>query len=171
MPSRNIRLRRFVYRSSRLNGERRMSRRHCISIYVCCSINFRICGAGIAPAWRAISRPFQNNVIVGIAVTRKRYPRVGTSSVFTFATSRRPAVSLATLRTSGATILQGPHQGAQNPPAPAQPSDLSVPQKRGHCGRRQVHQQARVRSGIGRIGKSCPNLHISSDYSARILDN
>src|SRR5439155_17287641 len=108
MRSRNIRLRRFVYRSSRLNGERRMSRRHCISIYVCCSINFRICGAGIAPAWRAISRPFRNNVIVGNAETRKRYPRVGTSSVFTVATSRRPAVSLATLRTSGATILQGP---------------------------------------------------------------
>src|SRR5436190_1204902 len=83
------------------------------SIYLCCSINFRICGAGIAPAWRAISRPFRNKVIVGIAVTRKRYPRVGTSSVFTFATSRRPAVSFATLRTSGATILHGPHHGAQ----------------------------------------------------------
>jgi hypothetical protein len=40
-------------------------------------------------------------------------PRVGTSSVFTFATTNRPAVSLATLRSSGATILHGPHHGAQ----------------------------------------------------------
>jgi hypothetical protein len=46
-----------------------------------CSINCRICGAGIAPAWRSISRPFSNNAIVGIAVTRKRCPSVGTSSV------------------------------------------------------------------------------------------
>ena len=53
--------------------------------YVCCSINFRICGAGIAPAWRATSRPLRNRVIVGIAVIRKRAARLGTSSVFTFA--------------------------------------------------------------------------------------
>jgi hypothetical protein len=68
---------------------------------------------GIAPAWRATSKPFSNNVIVGMAETRKRRPRDGTSSVFTFATSKRPAVSLATFRTSGATILHGPHHGAQ----------------------------------------------------------
>ena len=53
--------------------------------YVCCSINFRICGAGIAPAWRATSRPLRNRVIVGIAVIRKRAARLGTSSLFTFA--------------------------------------------------------------------------------------
>src|SRR5437867_9852443 len=55
-------------------------------LYRCaCSINFRICGAGIAPAWRAISRPFRNKVIVGIAVIRKRAARLGTSPVFAFA--------------------------------------------------------------------------------------
>jgi hypothetical protein len=53
--------------------------------------------------------PFWNKVIVGIAETWLRYPRVGTSSVFTFATTNRPAVSLATLRSSGATILHGAH--------------------------------------------------------------
>jgi hypothetical protein len=139
------------------------------SIYLCCSTNFRICGAGIAPAWRATSRPFRNNVIVGIAETRKRYPKVGTSSVFTFATRSRPAVSLATLRTSGATILHGPHHGAQKSTSTGTAEWLTNASKRGHCEHRQVHQQARVRTDIGRIGKSCPNLRISSDCCARIL--
>jgi len=141
MPSRSIKLRRFVYRSPRLNrfhkccsyrlaagrirpvyGPARLARRLAkegvrsarpsslhwedgpqgrgyrgsklriqnaacpsVFVYVCCSTNFRICGAGIAPARRATSMPFSNNIMVGIALTRKRVARLGTSSVFTFA--------------------------------------------------------------------------------------
>src|SRR3977135_4134191 len=70
-------------------------------------------GAGIAPAWCATSIPPLNIAIVGMAVTRNFRPRLGNSSVFTFATTKRPAVSFAILTTSGATILHGPHQGAQ----------------------------------------------------------
>jgi hypothetical protein len=70
-----------------LHSKLRTQNAACPSIfpYVCCSINFRICGAGIAPAWRATSRPLRNKAIVGIAVIRKRAARLGTSSVFTFA--------------------------------------------------------------------------------------
>ena len=50
---------------------------------------------------------------VGMAVMRKRADRLGSSSVFTFATTKWPAVSRATLANSGATILHGPHHGAQ----------------------------------------------------------
>ena len=140
------------------------------SIYLCCSINFRICGAGIAPAWRAILRPFRNKVIVGIAVTRKRYPRVGTSSVFTFATGGPQFPSLPCVPRAP-PFCTGHTKAPKNPPAPARPSGLLAPQKRGHCEHRQVQRQARVRFDIGRIGKSCPNLRISSGCGARILDS
>ena len=48
-----------------------------------------------------------------MAVTRNFCPRLGNSSVFTLATTKWPAVSFATLTISGATILHGPHHGAQ----------------------------------------------------------
>jgi hypothetical protein len=44
---------------------------------------------------------------------RKRRARFCASSVLTFATSHFPAPSRATLLSSGATILHGPHHGAQ----------------------------------------------------------
>src|SRR2546423_3955984 len=77
------------------------------------STNFRIAADGIAPAWRATSLPFRNTIMVGIAVTRKREDNPGSSSVFTFVTRNRPEASRATFTNSGATILHGPHQGAQ----------------------------------------------------------
>src|SRR5438477_172150 len=67
----------------------------------------------MAPTCRVTSRPFLNNAIVGIALTWKRRARLCTFSVFTFATSHFPAPSRATLLSSGATILHGPHHGAQ----------------------------------------------------------
>src|SRR6266404_4715709 len=78
-----------------------------------CSTNCRIAEAGVAPAFLANSRPALNTAINGIALIRNRCAKPGNSSVFTFATSQRPGPSLATLATSGATILHGPHHGAQ----------------------------------------------------------
>jgi len=69
--------------------------------------------AGIAPACRATSWPALKRTNVGIAWMRKRCARTGSLSVLTLATSQRPAPSPATRASSGATILQGPHQGAQ----------------------------------------------------------
>jgi hypothetical protein len=77
------------------------------------SRNLRIAGAAIAPTCRVTSWPSLNNAIVGIALIRKRRARFCAFSVFTFATSHFPAPSRATLLSSGATILHGPHQGAQ----------------------------------------------------------
>jgi hypothetical protein len=51
-----------------------------------CSRNFRMAGAAIAPAWCATSIPFLKIDIVGIAVTRKRRAKLGSSSVLTLAT-------------------------------------------------------------------------------------
>src|SRR5438874_11154797 len=70
-------------------------------------------GAAIAPTCRVTSRPSLNNAIVGIALMRKRRARFCALSVLTFATSHFPAPSRATLLSSGATILHGPHHGAQ----------------------------------------------------------
>src|SRR5437763_2863477 len=67
----------------------------------------------MAPTCRETSRPSLNNVIVGIALMRKRRARFCAFSVFTFATTHFPAPSCATLFSSGATILHGPHHGAQ----------------------------------------------------------
>src|SRR5882724_67150 len=67
----------------------------------------------MAPTCRVTSRPSLNNAIVGIALMRKRRARFCASSVLTFATTHLPAPSCATLFSSGATILHGPHQGAQ----------------------------------------------------------
>jgi hypothetical protein len=67
----------------------------------------------MAPTCRVTSRPSLNNAIVGIALIRKRRARFCASSVFTFATTHFPAPSRATLLSSGATILHGPHHGAQ----------------------------------------------------------
>ena len=51
-----------------------------------CSRNFRMAGAAIAPARCATSIPFLKIDIVGIAVTRKRRAKLGSSSVLTLAT-------------------------------------------------------------------------------------
>ena len=51
-----------------------------------CSRNLRMAGAAIAPAWCATSIPFLKIDIVGIAVTRKRCAKLGSSSVLTLAT-------------------------------------------------------------------------------------
>jgi len=67
----------------------------------------------MAPCWRATSAPDLKTTIVGIAVIRNFEATDGNPSVFTFATINFPAASAATLPNSGATILQGPHQGAQ----------------------------------------------------------
>ena len=67
----------------------------------------------MAPTCRVTSRPSLNNAIVGIALMRKRRARFCASSVLTFATTHLPAPSCATLFSSGATILHGPHHGAQ----------------------------------------------------------
>src|SRR6266480_2151079 len=77
------------------------------------SRNFRIAGAGMAPACRATSNPPLIKTMVGIAVIRNFLAKAGDSSVLTLATPHRPTPSAAILRISGATILQGPHQGAQ----------------------------------------------------------
>jgi hypothetical protein len=78
-----------------------------------CSINCRMAIAGIAPAFLDNSRPELNTAIRGIALIPSRCAKAGTSSVFTFATNQRPDPSAAILVISGATILHGPHQGAQ----------------------------------------------------------
>src|SRR5438046_5646959 len=67
----------------------------------------------MAPTCRETSRPSLNNAIVGIALMRKRRARLCAFSVFTFATTHFPAPSCATFFSSGATILHGPHHGAQ----------------------------------------------------------
>ena len=51
-----------------------------------CSRNLRMAGAAIAPAWCATSIPFLKIDIVGIALTRKRRAKLGSSSVLTLAT-------------------------------------------------------------------------------------
>jgi hypothetical protein len=82
-------------------------------VWSTCSTNCRIAEAGIAPAFLANSRPCLNTAIKGIALIRSRCARAGNSSVFTFTTTQRPEPSAATFATSGATILHGPHHGAQ----------------------------------------------------------
>jgi len=67
----------------------------------------------MAPTCRVTSRPSLNKAIVGIALMRKRRARFCAFSVLTFATTHFPAPSSATLFSSGATILHGPHHGAQ----------------------------------------------------------
>ncbi len=112
MHSRNIRLRRFVYRSFRLNGERRMSRRHCIFDLLVLFDKFSNlrCGhrAGLARYFETVSEQ-------GHCRDRGNTETVSEGRHFfrIHFCDRRPAVSFATLRTSGATILHGPHQGAQ----------------------------------------------------------
>src|SRR5512139_3362097 len=51
--------------------------------------------------------------MVGMPCTPYFIAHSGFSSVFTFATSTLPAFSLAIFSNAGATILHGPHQGAQ----------------------------------------------------------
>src|SRR5262245_46315771 len=72
-----------------------------------------IWAAGIAPAVRAASLPPSKIAIVGIERMRKRSPSSGRASVLTFTTTNRPAFDAATFASSGATIRQGPHHGAQ----------------------------------------------------------
>src|ERR1700736_5260694 len=78
-----------------------------------CSINLRIAGAGIAPAWRPTSNPDLKSAMVGMAGMRNFFATGGNFSVSTLMTSHFPASSEATFRISGATILHGPHHGAQ----------------------------------------------------------
>src|SRR5262245_10530241 len=69
--------------------------------------------AGLAPAVRATSCPSTNTAIVGIERIWKRSPSSGTASVLTLTINQRPAFDCATFTSSGATIRQGPHHGAQ----------------------------------------------------------
>jgi hypothetical protein len=78
-----------------------------------CSINWRRRCAGIAPDCRVSSAPFPNTINVGIPAIENCCAIAGRSSVLTFATIQRPAPSRATFSSSGATILHGPHHGAQ----------------------------------------------------------
>src|SRR5215203_1849853 len=69
--------------------------------------------AGCAPRVRFNSRPWAKTARAGIELTWKRWASEGSRSVLTFATRSLPAFPDATRSSSGATILQGPHQDAQ----------------------------------------------------------
>src|ERR1043165_4028264 len=69
--------------------------------------------AGMAPDLRPSSRPLRIKTKVGIDAIRNRSEAIGSSSVLTLATRNCPFDSAATLTSSGATIRQGGHHGAQ----------------------------------------------------------
>src|SRR5437868_5210781 len=76
-------------------------------------INWRMPAAGIAPACLPASVPFLKTARVGIELIRNLLASSGNCSVFTLVINQLPARSEATWAISGATFLQGGHQGAQ----------------------------------------------------------
>src|SRR5688572_27044060 len=90
-----------------------------------CDKNCRIAAAGNAPDFRANSRPSRINTNVGIARIPNCCATSGNVSVFTFAIKNCPFDVSATFANSGATILHGPHHGAQKSTSTGK-GDLSV---------------------------------------------
>jgi hypothetical protein len=76
-------------------------------------ISFFNAAKGIAPEIRCTSTPFLNRIMVGMADMPYCCARCCFSSVFTFTTTMRPFQSCASTLSTGAIILQGPHQSAQ----------------------------------------------------------
>src|SRR5262245_64184827 len=93
-----------------------------------------IWAAGIAPAVRAASLPPSKIAIVGIERMRKRSPSSGNASVLTLTTTKRPAFDAATFASSGATIRQGPHHGAQKSTTTGSPALLTRASKTASLG-------------------------------------
>ncbi len=114
----------------------------------------------MAPTCRVTARPSLNNAIVGIALIRKRRARFCASSVLTFATTHFPAPSRATLLSSGATILHGPHHGA-----PA----LLKHRKRDRLRHRSARPAWLVRCHISRSAQFRPACRISGDCAGHTL--
>src|SRR4051794_4216395 len=73
----------------------------------------RSTSAGAAPTWREISFPSRSTTRVGIACTSKRCDTWGASSALTLTSLMLPAFSVASCSSTGLTIRQGPHHGAQ----------------------------------------------------------
>lgn len=69
--------------------------------------------AGMTPDVRAVSTPRWRTTKVGIDWMRNCEASSGSASVLTLVTTASPAVSRASCSTSGATLRQGPHHGAQ----------------------------------------------------------
>src|SRR6266513_2732220 len=67
---------------------------------------------GITPVWRPTSWPCRNTNSVGMARMPKRCVVAGLRSVSSFTTSTSPWRSRAKSSSTGAIILQGPHQSA-----------------------------------------------------------
>ncbi len=65
--------------------------------------------------------------MVGMELMRCVAPTDGSTSVFTLTTSSFPALRSATLAISGATVRQGPHQGAQKSTRTGKADSLSSP--------------------------------------------
>src|SRR2546422_60776 len=78
---------------------------------------------GIAPACRPASRPCRKTISVGIARMPKRCVVAGLRSVSSFTTNTSPWRSRAKSSSTGAMILQGPHQSAY----PSMTTGTSVP--------------------------------------------
>src|SRR5450755_2860655 len=62
---------------------------------------------------RSTGSPALNRIRLGMLDTSYLPAMFGDSSVLSLTTFKRPFMSLATLSTMGATILHGPHHGAQ----------------------------------------------------------
>jgi hypothetical protein len=65
------------------------------------------------PTESGIRLTFSGRTATAMSPSRVRWPRPGSSSVFSLTTFSRPASSCDSRSTAGATIRQGPHQGAQ----------------------------------------------------------
>src|SRR5439155_6468676 len=77
------------------------------------AMNASMAAAGRAPVVRATSRPSEYIAKVGMERIWSRWPSSFKASVLTLTTMKRPPARAATLTSSGATIRQGPHHGAQ----------------------------------------------------------